>query len=189
MFIKTPTYLLYILKNFLTERAQMVRIRESISDFLPVLSGVPQGCVISPLFFNVYINDMLSLSLESSLKLFADDSKLFNYSENCSLIQNDLNTINEWCVANSMSINIDKTVFIRLGKSNCACEYSINNKPIANVDSVKDLGIIADRKLLLKDHSSKVLKNQTISNLMPCVFSNSANRTLNILFSKHLSYR
>ena len=101
---------------------------------------------------------MLSLPLASPIKLFADDSKLFNLSENHLLIQTDLHTINNWCKQNSMSINVDKTVFVRFGKSDCPSDYSIDGKSIAKVDTVKDLCIVVDRKLSFKDHCLNVVK-------------------------------
>ena len=159
MFIKTPVYLVSWLRNFLLNRHQRVRVRNTYSDDVTVLSGVPQGCVISPLLFLIYVNDIFSLPLSSPIKLFADDSKIYNMCKFHDKLQNDLATLNDWCLQHKMKINISKTVFMRFGKSAFPLDYKIQNECIKQVNQVKDLGVIVDYKLSFKDHCLKVVKN------------------------------
>ena len=99
----TKLYNVFFLQNFLTGRSQKVSVRECVSMSLPVLSGVPQGCIISPLLFNVFVNDIFSLAILSKIKLFADDCKIFNLSELHFTLQSDLNVFCKWCEDNKMT--------------------------------------------------------------------------------------
>ena len=81
-------------------RTQRVSVRVSVLEELPVLSGVPQGCVISPILFTIYVNDILELPLYSPLKLFADDIKIYNLAKFSRKLQTDLLLLDEWCAKN-----------------------------------------------------------------------------------------
>ena len=158
MFIKTPFYILNWLRVFLMGRTQRVSVRVSVSEELPVLSCVPQGCVISPIMFTIYVNDILELPLYSPLKLSADDSKIYNLAKFSGRLQTDLLLLDEWFAKNKMKINISKTVFIRFGKSSCAADYNVNGEHIKQVEETKDLVIVVDRKLSFKTHCLNVCK-------------------------------
>ena len=84
---------------YLSSRRQCVRVEDTLSDFLPVLSGVPQGSIIGPLLFIIYINDLsASDCLPSNLLLFADDSKCFRISStvDCLILQETINDVIRW---------------------------------------------------------------------------------------------
>ena len=91
--------ILKLLQSFLSSRYQRVTINGQTSDWLPILAGVPQGSILGPLLFLIYINDLPD-SLESLAKLFADDTSLFSkvYDSNLSARQlsNDLKKITVW---------------------------------------------------------------------------------------------
>ena len=106
---------------------------------------------------------MLHLPLESHIKLFADNSKLFNLFENYKNIQNDLDLIADWCKTNKMPINTDKTVFIRFGNSRCPSSYSIDSTFIKQVDVTKDLGVLFDKKLSFNEHCSTIIKKSNFA--------------------------
>ena len=88
------------LENYLTNRSQRTVLQGVTCAPLPVLSGVPQGSILGPLLFLVYINDLPSvINCDSSIGLFADDSKCFKTildSQDCTNLQNDLDAISEW---------------------------------------------------------------------------------------------
>ena len=89
--------------NFLCNRMQCVRVNSTLSTFLPVGSGIGQGTILGPLLFILYVNDITSQISNNTVKLYADDAKLYGNSANdhqCGQIQHDLNRIegylNDW---------------------------------------------------------------------------------------------
>ena len=127
LYIKCPNYIVVFLQIFLLNRLQKVSVRDVLSGSLPVLSGVPQGCVISPLLFLIYINDIFNLPISSNLKLFADDSKLYNLSENFHILESDLSLLNEWCKANFVNINVSKSFVLHFGKEDGRMNYKVDD--------------------------------------------------------------
>jgi hypothetical protein len=109
--------LLRWLSNFLKNRRQRVVMGETITEWLEVFSGVPQGSVLGPLLFIIYINDMPD-GVINHLKLFADDSKLISVIKNEDdwvQLQQDLDRISEWSIDWKMSFNYNKCKFMRFG--------------------------------------------------------------------------
>ena len=88
--------LLLWIKDFLSERTQNVKIGNSLSSTMKVTSGVPQGSVLGPTLFLVYINDLLDINIHSSVCLFADDFKVYNVSSKSNLLSLDLKLISDW---------------------------------------------------------------------------------------------
>ena len=82
--------LLNWIESFLTDRQQYVTVKGHSSDWKDVLSGVPQGSVLGPLLFLLYVNDFPDV-IKSVLKLFADDAKIYQAIDNCDILQDDLN--------------------------------------------------------------------------------------------------
>ena len=90
---------------YLTNRVQCVSVNGTVSDFLPVVSGVPQGSILGPLLFLIFINDIPAFSKFSTLILFADDvkcSKAISPMEDCSLLQSNLRSLLDWCSTSSL---------------------------------------------------------------------------------------
>ena len=102
--------LLRLLKNYLTGRQQRVVLNGQTSSWLNVTAGVPQGSVLGPLLFLVYINDLPD-EITSSCKIFADDTSLFSKIENKSYsnfqLNKDLETISKWAFQWKMLFNPD----------------------------------------------------------------------------------
>ena len=98
-------------KSYLSGRTQHVRIKQSLFAPLPVLSGVPQGSILGPLFFIIYMNDLLSCVTVSKTLLFVDDTKIYNIgydSEDILAFQNDLDSASQWSKRNDMCFNPQK---------------------------------------------------------------------------------
>ena len=91
--------LLNLIKHYLTDRSQRVLLNGQCSNWQPILAGVPEGSILGPLFFLIYINDLPD-GLKSKIKLFADDTSLFsvvkNKEESTSDLTNDLDMISKW---------------------------------------------------------------------------------------------
>ena len=106
------------ISSFLTNRTQSVIVDGCLSEPKPVLSGVPQGTVLGPLFFLIYINDISdNLSPGTSLRLFADDSLLYRVIRNIQdtiTLQKDLLTLQAWCETNKMEFHPQKCQVIRI---------------------------------------------------------------------------
>ena len=137
--------------NFLKHRRQRVKIEDECSDWTPVVSGIPQGSVLGPLLFIIYINDMVKASQNGSeVYLYADDSKIFRYikdEKDAISLQNDLCFIVDWINKNILKLNIDKCKIISYGRVTCKYDYKIKNTILERIDKIKDLGVVFDSKL------------------------------------------
>ena len=129
-------------RSYLSNRFQRVVITGVSSDWAPVSSGVPQGSILGPSLFIMYIND-LPLSLRSSeCLLFADDVKIFKRItcvNDCLDLQNDVHFISEWCSKWKMKLNYTKCVFINFSLKralNIDFSYFLDGIPLKHVTSV-----------------------------------------------------
>lgn len=173
------------LKNFLFNRTQKVKIDHFFSDPKPVKSGVPQGSVLGPTLFLIYINDLPS-NLRSDILLFADDAKIFNFSENHLIIQEDLEKINEWCNIWQLKIAINKCNVLYLGKNNPRHVYTINNQNVLPVSEIKDLGVMINEKLSSSAQCSVITKKaRMISGL---IFKSFVSRDQSLLLKAYKTY-
>ena len=102
--------LLNLIKHYLTDRSQRVLLNGQCSNWQPILAGVPQGSILGPLFFLIYINDLPD-GLKSKVKLFTDDTSLFsvvkNKKESASDLTNDLAMISKWAYNWKLPFNGD----------------------------------------------------------------------------------
>ena len=116
-----PGPLLEWFRSYLTNRSQRVAVEGTFSTWLPVTSGVPQGSILGPLMFLVYINDLPDYPQnDSQIALFADDSKLYRTidSPNTSyLLQQDLDCLHKWCHDWAMSFNVSKCKVMHISRT------------------------------------------------------------------------
>ena len=145
---------------FLQERTQCVKINSAISKSKPVLSGIPQGSVLGPLLFIIYINDLPSVCQDfCNIFLFADDAKLYK----CITNQLDADTLNmcfknllAWSDNWLMKLNISKCNVLSLqsNKNNIAVFNYISSDSVTlgRVDNIKDLGVTMSSNLSFKEH-------------------------------------
>ena len=164
--------LLNLLDSFLSNRQQRVVLNGQFSSWLDVKAGVPQGSILGPLLFLIYIND-ISQNLEANVKLFADDTSIFSvvYDPNTSaqLLNQDLLKIQQWAYQWKMSFNPDPTkqahevVFSRKHSKVAHPNLLFNQLPVENVQSHRHLGLVLDDKLNFKNHLKVVTDKVTKS--------------------------
>ena len=147
---------------FLSHRTQQVVCGGCYSDPAEVLSGVPQGTVLGPLLFLLYINDIPG-QLTSACRLYADDCILYRQIEtqaDASSLQNDLEVLEEWEKIWKMKLNIDKCMVLSVTlKSNpITSHYILHNQQLTPVHSAKYLGVTIDSKLSFNDHVDSTCK-------------------------------
>lgn len=143
------------IRAFLTSRVQFVTVNDANSPSAPVDSGVPQGSVLGPLLFLIYIND-LPTHVSSKMCLFADDCVLYRkiiHHSDIMTTQKDLNSINEWCRTWRMELNINKCKSMRISRTNVMSPtYLLNNTPLECVTSYRYLGVHITNNLSWKTH-------------------------------------
>ena len=153
--------------SFLTQRTQHVIFKEFIFKPIIVTSGVPQEDHLSPLLFNLFINDIVFSIKYSNILLLADDAKIFKSVKSPSdsdLLQKDLNNFYDWCAINGMSLNITKCQSISFFKikNPIIYNYSFFNLNLSRCSLIKDLGIFFDSKLFFNHHVLSI-KNKALS--------------------------
>lgn len=155
------------IKDFLNDRIQWVVINGENSSKLKVKSGVPQGSVLGPLLFLVYIND-LPVNIKSKLRLFADDSyiyKIIKSKQDTIDLQNDLDMLVRWEKKWSMEFHPDKCKLLTVSNKRKLIEtnYYIHDRKLDQVDEAKYLGLIIHKKLSWSSHVNMIIKkaNQT----------------------------
>ena len=139
------------ISNWLGGRIQRVVLNGSHSTWRSVLSGVPQGSVLGPILFVIFINDIDDVvSSVSTIKKFADDTKLGQalLTQDDSLnLQECLDKLTEWSNKWGMSFNVEKCKVMHVGHNNPGYTYKMNNVELASVDQEKDIGVIMHKSL------------------------------------------
>lgn len=150
------------LEHFLCGRTQFVAANSYNSPECSVNSGVPQGSVLGPLLFLIYINDLTDC-VSSNIHLFADDCVIFreiNDTSDVSILQNDLNAISNWCSLWLMNLNIKKCKVLRVCRtSTTPASYHLNNVLLDCVSSYRYLGVHITSCLTWSVHISNIINN------------------------------
>ena len=152
------------IRSFLSDRTQQVVIDGVQSEDTSVDSGVPQGSVLGPLLFLLFINDMPEvISSDSKLKLFADDSILYrkiNTKEDCKALQQDLQKLQDWESDWLMSFHPGKCQVLNVTRKRSPIHfsYSIHGVILQIVDSAKYLGLNLTNSLSWNDHIDVIVK-------------------------------
>ena len=170
--------LLKFLVDYLSNRQQCVVIGGQKSEVRLVASGVPQGSILGPLLFVMFINDMFNcVTDKTNIALYADDTKIWreiiNWDDHI-MLQNDINNLLQWSIINKLTFHQDKCKVLSIARS--VFEqilpfqlyfYKLGDKYLDYVDSEKDLGIIINRTFSNDDHCDKIysIMNQKLGML------------------------
>ena len=145
--------LLNIINNFLSDRTLKIFAEGSFSTYKEILSGIPQGSVLGPLLFLIYVND-LSDYVKSPIKLFADDLKLIGNAENRSIIDEDLKGLELYKSIWLLDFKHEKCKVLHTNVNNNQCnEYYIDGEDLKACDQEKDLGVLTSDTLLWTEHA------------------------------------
>ena len=185
------------LENFLAGRKQKVMLNGVSSQWEDVKSRTPQGSVLGPLLFLIFIND-LPEAVQSTMYLFADDSKIWRTikdKEDSEILQQDLNNMHEWSKKWLMQYHPDKLKGLCLNNRETASEqeYTVGGVKVKKVTAEKDLGVTVDSDLKFKEHiESKISKGNQILGVIRRTFHFLENRMFKLLFKGmvqvHLEY-
>ena len=147
-------------RAFLSGRRQRVRVDNEFSSWSIVKSGIPQGSVLGPTLFVLFINDMPDVC-KSMCQLFADGAKIFRSvctTDDIIKLQDDLNKLTEWSAKWQLPFNIGKRKSLHIGRNNQHHIYEINGHKLDQVQEEKDLGVLIDAELKFHKQTSAVIK-------------------------------
>ena len=145
---------------------QAVKSLNTKSEYLPVSCGVPQGSILGPLLFILYINDLHEYLQECQISLYADDTALYTSAKSQIEIkltfQIELTVVCEWLRANKLTLNANKTKYVIFGTrqkltSKPDLNSTVGDNKIERVSSLKYLGVILDEHLTFDEHVAYIL--------------------------------
>ena len=147
-------------ESYLTGRSQCVKLNSMISDILPVAYGVPQGSILGPILFSIYINDISNI-VNCGIVLYADDTVIFHSDKD--ILRNNLKLISDWCNDNLLTINVKKSHWMKIkvcGKGNDGGNHGdevfmVNKSRLTEVNVYKYLGVHIDPNLNFQPHHKK----------------------------------
>ena len=147
------------IEAFLKNRLQKVRVNGEESEWAEVLSGIPQGSILGPILFSLFINDLPD-GIRSLISLFADDTKIHQplvSDDSSSQLQDDLELLEDWTSRMQMQFNPKKCKVMHLGRNNQKKDYYMhttdgNLHKIEETELEKDLGVNTDNKLKFTEH-------------------------------------
>ena len=163
---------LALLRSYLTNRNQKCQVKNFISSEKSIRCGVPQGSILGPLLFLLYINDLPQCLSKTKPRMFADDTNL-TASGQCLMevetaVNSDLENLKKWWMANKLILNVAKTEFILIGSkhmiksiSDFQLNIKIDNKAIKQIHVCKSLRVIIDEHLTWNNNTNNICKKVT----------------------------
>ena len=179
--------LLTWLESFLSDRRQCVRVGSTLSSWIPVVSGVPQGSVLGPVLFLFFINDLPLVCGNTNcvVFMFADDvkcSSVIRSLADCVNLQSAIESINRWSFAWQLPLSLEKSKVISFCLNGTSLEflYNISSTVLTRVDLINDLGILFSSNLSFSEHIKNICSTARTraAVIMKCFSS----RDRNVLF-------
>lgn len=163
------------IRSFLENRRQRVMVNGEVSEWRDVLSGVPQGSVLGPLLFVIFINDLPeAVSGDSEMFLYADDTKIFRQiktDNDCSKLQEDLDAMRKWTEKWLLNFHPSKCKYMRIGRSDVTQFGYKMYEDLEECTVEKDIGVIIDNRLAFSDHlAEKINKANKIVGIIRRTF-------------------
>ncbi len=189
-------------RNYLSGRTQLTKVNDVLSDTRIVSCGVPQGSILGPLMFIIYINDMDSVISDCSVSLYADDTVVYyahqSYVDLMLALRDDIDSVTQWLNLNKLTLNTKKTKFMIFGtktrlKTTGDAPIILNGDVIERVREFKYLGVILDETLSFDSHIQYIhnkasRKMGAIKKLRECVDKSTALRLYKSLVLPHFDY-
>ena len=187
--------LLRWIESFLSGRKQQVMVGGCCSHWSLVTSGVPQGSVLGPLLFLLYINDWPAV-VTSSIKIFADDTKIYrcvSHHSQISDLQHDIDSVVKWSDEWQLPFNEMKCKCMHIGHRNIKHTYTMRGNVLQSTSEEKDLGIVMDSNLKFRRQAaSAVCKATQVLAVIRRSFAHLNEQTLTLLYKAlvrpHLEY-
>ena len=177
--------LLTWIQSFLTNREQRVAINGAASGWAPVVSGVPQGSVLGPILFLIYINDLPDV-VSTQSKIFADDTKIYapvGRSVASAELQRDIDRVTQWSVSWQLPFNEEKCTVLHLGANNGHHRYTMKQATLQGSTVEKDLGVRVDTELKFREQAAQAAtKGNQILALIRKSFRKVDRTTLPVLY-------
>ena len=146
------------MKSYLTNRKQRVRVNKTFSEWERITTGVPQGPILGPLLFNIFLKDLFLFISSASLSNCADDNTLYTLRNNLRNIKDNLRssfgTVHQCFYENYMVLNAENCHFMCLGNNTEDETFLFHNILMVNSKEQKIFGVIIDNKLNFKSHIS-----------------------------------
>lgn len=150
-------------RSYLTDRTQRVKILNALSDIVEVTSSVVQGSHCGPILFSLFVNE-IAYNTDVDSCMYADDfkaSKNINSMDDCANLQDNINKIAEFSRNNGLVLNIEKCAIMTFTKRTTTAityNYNIDNQLLSKKESMRDLGVVYDKKLSFSSHIDKICK-------------------------------
>ena len=176
--------------SYLSQRKQLVKEGETKSEMREIKVGVPQGSILGPLLFSIFINDLMNCNLGGNAILYADDCSIVYSGSTYAELENKVNSsliiINNWMMNNKLTINTKKSNYMIIdlsGRNNMSLDLKLGGQTLTKASKTKILGVIFDDNLRFKSHISDIcsiinarigvlsrLKKFVPKNILNCIF-------------------
>uniref|UniRef100_A0A8C5M1E9 Reverse transcriptase domain-containing protein n=1 Tax=Leptobrachium leishanense TaxID=445787 RepID=A0A8C5M1E9_9ANUR len=173
------------IRQWLSDRQQRVVVNGVYSAQGLVTSGVPQGSVLGPILFNIFISDIAE-GINGKVCLFADDTKICNRVDvpgGISQMTNDLGKLKKWSELWQLSFNVDKCKIMHLGRKNPRAEYRICDTVLTSTSEERDLGVIISEDLRVSSQCNRAAGNA--SRMLGCVGRGISSRKREVLMPRY----
>ncbi|CAM4642329.1 unnamed protein product [Lepidochelys kempii] len=174
-------------ENWLKDKEQRVGINGKFSEWRRVTSGVPQGSVLGPILFNLFIND-LEKGVNSEVAKFADDTKLLKIVKtkaDCEELQKDLTKLSDWATKWQMKFHADQCKVMHIGKYNPNYTYKMMGSKLAVATQERDFGVIVDSSLKTSTQCAVAVKK--MNRMVGIIKKGIDNNTKNIMLPLYQS--